>query len=137
MKNGNFESYSFFSFSESFNPHEPQRKPHESSNSVTCQSDRSFTLQSIQLFIPKSIVSLCRDFVFNANPSNVHSVPEFPSCTTSVGVFVSSCVFCVFLMGLFSDKTLVSCIPLSGFNVELSSKLVFVGNLGTRLQPYF
>ena len=40
-------------------------------------------------------------------------------------------------MGLFSDKTLDSWMSLSGFDVELASKLVSVGNLGVRLQPYF
>ena len=87
------------------------------------------------MFIPKSIVSLVIDFVCNANSSSVYSVPEFPSCPTFGGVFAFSCVFSVSKMGLFSDKTLVSLILISGFNVEHSPKLVIVGNLGTRLKP--
>jgi hypothetical protein len=68
-------------------------KPHESSNSVTCQSDLSLTWHSLQLFIPKSIVNLERDLVCNASSSRVYSVPEFPSCTTFVSVVVSFCVY--------------------------------------------
>ena len=71
-----------FSFSESLLPHGPQRKPHESSKAVTCQSDFSWILQSIQVSIPKLKVNLVTDFVCKASSSRLLLGNEFPSLLT-------------------------------------------------------
>ncbi len=85
-KNGSFESYSFlFSFSESFSPHGPQRKFHESSKAVTCHSEWLLALQSLHVSIPKLVVNLVTDLVCKANSSRLMFGNEF----TSFGTFDS------------------------------------------------
>ncbi len=85
--NYNFPGYSFwFSFSESFSPHGPQRKLHESPKAVTCQSEWLLVLQSLHVSIPKLVVNLVTDFVCKASSSRLLLGSEFPSFMTLEGV---------------------------------------------------
>ena len=82
-----FENYWFlFSFFESFSPHDPQRKFHESSKAVTCHSQLLLVLQSLHVSSPKLNVNLVTDFVCSARSSRVMFGNEFPSFMTFEGV---------------------------------------------------
>lgn len=80
LKNMKLGIYCFFSFSEKgFSPHEPQRKSHESPNSVTCHSEWLLALQSLHVSTPKLIVNLVTGFVCKASSSRLVFGNEFPS----------------------------------------------------------
>lgn len=87
---------------QTFSPHDPHRKPQESSKSVTCQYGRSLTQQTTQVSIPKSVVNRVSSLALEAKSSRELVLDEWTSCTTLAGV--CACFFTLQIKRIFRKE---------------------------------